>query len=215
MNTAHGIVMLTVGLFAIGLWTPPAGAQSSVPSPGQITGALMPMPKALQTSRGLPQPGIAARPESNPSITPAYAPVRQPRPAAEARPHAPPAMPVERTPAEPAKLGLDTIQFEFGSDHLKPESTETLRNLGTALNQGLKDQKTFLIEGHTDAAGNRGYNTELSKRRADAVKDFLVREMAVSADRLQTVGKGSSEPALPKNPFAAQNRRVVVVNLGA
>ncbi len=124
-------------------------------------------------------------------------------------------MPVEMRPPEPRKIGLDTIQFEFGSDRLKPDSMETLRNLGTALNQGLKDQKIFLIEGHTDAVGNRAYNTELSKRRADAVKDFLVREMGVSADRLQTVGKGSSEPAVPKNPFAAQNRRVVVVNLGA
>jgi len=152
--------MLAFGLFAIGLCNAPAGAQSGVPSPVDITGALLPMPKALQTSRGLPQPGIAARPESKTAITPVYAPARQSRrPAPEGRPHAPPAMPVETRPAEPPKIGLDTIQFEFGSDRLKPDSMETLRNLGTALNQGLKDQKIFLIEGHTDAVGNRAYNT--------------------------------------------------------
>jgi outer membrane protein OmpA-like peptidoglycan-associated protein len=47
------------------------------------------------------------------------------------------------------------------------------------------------------------------------VKDYLVREMGVSSDRLKTVGKGSSEPVVSKNPYAAQNRRVVVVNIGA
>jgi len=52
----------------------------------------------------------------------------------------------------------------------------------------------------------------LSKGRAEAVKDYLVRETGVSPDRLQTVGKGYSEPANRKNPYAAENRRVVVVN---
>ena len=56
---------------------------------------------------------------------------------------------------------------------------------------------------------------ELSKRRADAVKDYLVKEMGVAADRLETVGKGEADPAVPKNPYAAQNRRVVIVNMGA
>jgi outer membrane protein OmpA-like peptidoglycan-associated protein len=90
-----------------------------------------------------------------------------------------------------------------------------LRNLGNALNQDLKDEKMFLIEGHTDRTGSRAYNDELSKRRADAVKDYLVKDMGVSADRLRTEGKGFSEPANPKQPYAAGNRRVVVVNSGA
>ena len=110
---------------------------------------------------------------------------------------------------------LNTIQFEFGSDRLKPESMETLKNLGGALNEELKDQKLFRIEGDTDASGRRAYNAVLSDRRAETVKDYLVQEMHVSPDRLEAVGKGSSQPAVPKNSFAAQNRRVVVVNLGA
>src|SRR5260370_28048174 len=111
------------------------------------------------------------------------------------------------------KVALNTIQFEFGSDRLKPESMETLKNLGGALNEELKDQKLFRIEGHTDASGKRAYNAVLSDRRAEAVKDYLVQEMHVSPDRLEAVGKGSSQPAVPKNPYAAQNRRVVVINL--
>ena len=89
-----------------------------------------------------------------------------------------------------------------------------MRNLGNALNQD-QDKKTFLIEGHTDRSGSRVYNDELSKRRADAVKDYLVKNMGVSADRLQTVGKGFSELAIQSQPYAAENRRVVVVNPGA
>jgi len=92
-----------------------------------------------------------------------------------------------------------TLQFEFASVRLKPESIETLRNLGNALNQELKDEKVFVIEGHTDAVGSRQYNDVLSDRRAEAVKDYLVREMGVLPDRLRIVGKGSSEPADPEH----------------
>jgi OOP family OmpA-OmpF porin len=110
-------------------------------------------------------------------------------------------------------VSLNAIQFEFSSARLKPESIETLRNLGNALNQELSDQKLFLIEGRTDAAGTREYNTALSYRRAETVKDYLVQEMGVSPARLRTIGKGSSEPADLKNPYGAENRRVVVINL--
>ena len=109
-------------------------------------------------------------------------------------------------------ISIQNIQFEFGSAKLKPESIETLRNLGNALNQGLDDQKLFLIEGHTDAVGTRVYNLELSRLRAQAVKEFLVNEMAVEASRLEVVGKGSAEPADRRHPYASENRRVVVVN---
>jgi OOP family OmpA-OmpF porin len=86
--------------------------------------------------------------------------------------------------------------------------------LGLALNHELADQKAFLIEGHTDAAGSRLYNTALSRRRAQTVKDYLVREAGVDPSRLQIIGKGPSEPASRTDPYAAENRRVVVVNLG-
>jgi outer membrane protein OmpA-like peptidoglycan-associated protein len=116
------------------------------------------------------------------------------------------------TPPAPPSVTLRTITFEFGSAQLRPESIETLRNLGNALNQELKDEKAFVIEGHTDKTGTRAYNDALSKYRADAVKDYLVKEVGVSADRLQAVGKGFSEPVDPKHPYAADNRRVVVSN---
>jgi len=122
--------------------------------------------------------------------------------------------PGQASPEARAAITFNTIQFSFGSAQLTPESSATLRNLGNALNHELKDQKSFVIEGHTDRTGTRAYNDELSRQRADAVRDYLIKEMAVSADRLQTVGKGSSEPADQNHPYAAENRRVVVVNAG-
>ncbi|MBV9198959.1 MAG: OmpA family protein [Alphaproteobacteria bacterium] len=112
-------------------------------------------------------------------------------------------------------ITFNTIQFKFASAQLTPESSETLRNLGNALNHELADQKSFLIEGHTDAAGSVQINTVLSRRRAQAVKDYLVEEVGVSPARLQVMGKGSSDPANPADPYAAENRRVVVVNIGS
>ena len=145
-----------------------------------------------------------------------YVPQRQQPPALQRRQavvaHAPTASPA--SPAHPT-ISLNTILFEFDSAQLKPESIATLRNLGAALNEGLKDQKTFVIEGHTDATGDGAYNMDLSRKRADAVKDFLVNEMGVSADRLQTVGKGATDLANAGDPGGPENRRVVVVNPGA
>jgi OmpA-OmpF porin, OOP family len=171
-------------------------------------------------TRGLPTLGAVPgpQPSANPALMPANVPPVEPSPEPrehKRRPvHAAVSRPAPAQEAHPS-VALNTITFEFGSARLEPESIETLRNLGNALNQQLKDEKVFLIEGHTDRQGSRAYNDELSKRRADAVKDYLVNDMGVAPERLQTVGKGFTEPVNQKNPYAAENRRVVIVNLGA
>jgi outer membrane protein OmpA-like peptidoglycan-associated protein len=121
-------------------------------------------------------------------------------------------MRVSQPEAHPSAT-LRTIQFQFGSAQLTPNSTETLKNLGNALNHELADQPRFVIEGHTDAYGEASLNEELSNARAQAVKDYLVKEMGVGEGRLQAVGKGSSEPVPGSSPYSGVNRRVIVVNL--
>jgi len=123
--------------------------------------------------------------------------------------------PPQPTPVSRPSVTLKAITFEPGSATLKPESLEVLPNLGIALKQIVRDGPKLLIEGHTDNKGTAAYNMELSKRRAEAVKNFLVNEMGIPADGLETVGKGFSEPANPGDPNASENRRIVVVNLGA
>jgi outer membrane protein OmpA-like peptidoglycan-associated protein len=183
-----------------------------------LTGATSPEEIGRQLkSRGLPfgaLPMGTASPQPS-SVSPDVQAVPLVPGAPKSRGVQPTAPQPQPIPAAHPSVTLEAITFEPGSAKLKPESLNELRNLGIELNQIVKDGPKLLIEGHTDNKGTAAYNRELSKRRADAVKDYLVREMGVPADRLETVGKGFSEPAIPGNPNAPENRRVVVVNLGA
>jgi outer membrane protein OmpA-like peptidoglycan-associated protein len=63
--------------------------------------------------------------------------------------------------------------------------------------------------------GDDSYNQRLSQRRAEAVKRFLVRKFKISPKDLVTVGYGKDQLKNKDDPFAAENRRVQIVNLGA
>ena len=116
-----------------------------------------------------------------------------------------------QAPAARPALSL-LIQFDFNSAKVKPESLQALGNLAQALKSRELSASKFAIEGHTDARGRADYNLKLSQQRADAVRDLLATE-GVDAGRLQATGKGSSELANSADPFAAENRRVRIVNL--
>ena len=212
MITRHRMILavLTCAVVALPAFMAVADEAAGAQGPEEIIRQLTP--------RGLPHMGTTAPAGPNPAISPANAPSAPPAPMSSEH-NNPPTEPVSSlpspTPAAHPSVTFRTITFEFGSARLEPGSIEQLRNLGIALNQLTADEAKLLIEGHTDRKGTRAYNDELSKRRADAVKDYLVKEMGVTADRLETVGKGFSEPANPKNPYAPENRRVVVVNIGA
>jgi len=203
-----GIVSCLVLTFGA---TPLSAAETAVPSEQDIGQALRPVPKGLGVHQGLPTLGTVPGANVNPNVHGASvssAPSKHRRVAADAT--------TSLASTQPrSAITFNTIQFKFASAQLTPESSETLRNLGNALNHELADQKSFLIEGHTDAAGSVQINTVLSRRRAQAVKDYLVEEVGVSPARLQVMGKGSSDPANPADPYAAENRRVVVVNIGS
>jgi OmpA-OmpF porin, OOP family len=104
------------------------------------------------------------------------------------------------------------IQFDFNSAQVHADSQQALRNLAQALQSPALLSAHFAIEGHTDAKGRADYNQKLSQLRAQAVRDFLV-QLGVDGARLQASGKGASELANPQDPFAAENRRVRIVNL--
>lgn len=117
---------------------------------------------------------------------------------------------VESTTERPSVSLL--IQFDFDSARVRPESEQTLRNLADALRSPALEHSRFAVEGHTDAKGGATYNQALSQRRAEAVRDLLVRD-GVEAARLAPAGKGATELADRQDPYAAANRRVRVVNL--
>ncbi len=111
--------------------------------------------------------------------------------------------------SSPKKLSMQ-INFEFNSARLTPAGRRTLQPVAEALASNELGKKRFVIEGHTDAKGKASYNLSLSKRRAQAVKQYLVNKFAIDPSRLATVGKGSSELLNSAAPYAPENRRVVI-----
>jgi outer membrane protein OmpA-like peptidoglycan-associated protein len=104
------------------------------------------------------------------------------------------------------------IQFDLNSARVKPESQQALANLAAALKSPELLPARFAVEGHTDATGRAEHNQRLSQQRADAVRDVLATR-GVARQRLQTLGKGSTELANSADPASFENRRVRIVNL--
>jgi outer membrane protein OmpA-like peptidoglycan-associated protein len=105
------------------------------------------------------------------------------------------------------------VQFAYDSAELRPAAMKQVKELGEALRDPKLKGSTFLIAGHTDAKGSAAYNRKLSERRAEAVKRVLVREFDIPADMLLTAGYGKDRLKNTEDPYAAENRRVQVVNL--
>jgi outer membrane protein OmpA-like peptidoglycan-associated protein len=106
------------------------------------------------------------------------------------------------------KLVSRGILFDINSDRLKPESYGALQEIAKVLKEA-PDVKVRIV-GHTDSDGDELANVELSKKRALVVKQVLISEFKIEASRMETDGKGESEPS-DSNATAvgkANNRRV-------
>jgi len=106
------------------------------------------------------------------------------------------------------------IPFELNSSALKPQASEQLRQLELALADPSVGNNRFLVAGHTDAKGSAAYNKQLSLRRAETVKRFLV-EKGIDPKRLDTIGYGSEKLLSPDHPDDPSNRRVEIRAIGA
>ena len=103
------------------------------------------------------------------------------------------------------------IQFEVASPRLRPESKRVLQDVADGLR--VTPDLRLVIEGHTDSTGNTAQNLDLSRRRAESVKQALISEFGIAPDRLQTAGYGATRP-IAANDTAdgrAKNRRVEFV----
>ena len=105
------------------------------------------------------------------------------------------------------------ILFDVNSANIKPESYGTLKEMANVLKE-YSDLKVKIV-GHTDADGKDADNLDLSKRRAASVKESLAKEFGIDESRMETDGKGESEP-IDKNDTPAgkaNNRRVEFIKL--
>lgn len=105
------------------------------------------------------------------------------------------------------------ITFDVGSANIKPSSYGVLKEIANVLTEN-PEVKVKII-GHTDSDGDAAKNLDLSKKRSESVSKVLNTEFGIDPSRMQTDGKGASEPAQPNTSPAgkANNRRVEFLKL--
>ncbi len=202
-------MLLGTALICAGTLGSQAFAQSN-PSADQILDALRPTAQSLHgATRGIRAVGSAPSQESEP----AAAPAARARPAAERVASSQPA-PAAHASAPSVNL---LVEFKSGSADLTPAAIRSLDELGKALSSPQLAAFRFRIEGHTDTVGTPELNKTLSDQRAKTVSDYLASKFGVDASRLEPVGVGSDDLAVPTGPQVSEprNRRVQVINLGA
>jgi outer membrane protein OmpA-like peptidoglycan-associated protein len=104
-------------------------------------------------------------------------------------------------------LGSDHLKFEFDKADLRPEDRELLSRIAGIIMTS--HDYTISVNGHTDDVGSEAYNQKLSERRAQTVRDYLVKS-GLSADIVSVTGHGKSLPLVRGTSDAARakNRRV-------
>jgi outer membrane protein OmpA-like peptidoglycan-associated protein len=114
---------------------------------------------------------------------------------------------------EGARIVLENIYFDTGSDNLREESIQELDRL-----YDIMAQSTLIIEigGHTDDVGSDETNMDLSQARAEAVVNYVI-EKGISSDRISAQGYGETDPRATNETAEGrqENRRVEVKVLGS
>jgi len=109
------------------------------------------------------------------------------------------------------------VLFDYDKAALKPEAEQALKKVAVVLSQFPESKVT--VEGYTDSKGTKASNMQLSRERAQAVKDWLVKNGGVLATNISTKGFGEQYPVAPNrnkdgsdNPLGrALNRRVSII----
>jgi OmpA-OmpF porin, OOP family len=161
--------------------------------PATATGTISPPQSDTATTSGTSAPAAAPAPQQ----------VAPPSPAAK------PATAKAAPAAETGDAVGFRINFAFNSAVIPPTHFVQLNRVAELLRQ--EPTLSLAVEGHTDAVGSAEYNTELSRRRAEAVVHYLT-DHGVDGRRLMAVGKGKSEP-LVADPMDGRNRRVQFLRL--
>ena len=129
-------------------------------------------------------------------------------PPAVAEPAPAPAPAAAPAPAPDAPIVvLGDVNFDFDKATLKPTADEKIDKAVAHVNKMSGEQ--FELKGYTDSIGSEAYNLKLSQKRADAVRNAMIKKGA-PADRITAKGYGEASPAASNSTKAgrAENRRV-------
>jgi outer membrane protein OmpA-like peptidoglycan-associated protein len=109
---------------------------------------------------------------------------------------------------EEGKFSTTGILFDFQSAVIKPESYGVIKEIAGVLKEN--GSINVKVIGHTSSDGDDKANMELSQKRAAAVKDLLVKEFGIDETRLETEGKGETQPVADNKTKEGKtaNRRV-------
>lgn len=135
-----------------------------------------------------------------------------PLPVAVIQPITPPAVVEVKAPALIEKMTIDLeVLFETDKAIVRPDYYSKVTEVADFMKQ--YPNTVVTIEGHTDSRGKDAYNQALSQRRVNAVKEVLVTQFGVAADRLSAIGYGESQPRASNDTVDGRqlNRRVVAV----
>lgn len=138
---------------------------------------------------------------------PPPAPIAPPPP--PPTPVAPPEPPVA-APRQPTEIRTDEIHFEPGSARLTNIAKAILDEVALRMKQ--EPSATALVIGYTDDRENTGANADLDRRRAEAVRDYLVSRHGIDPARITVEGRGTSDPVGDNTTAEGRlrNRRVVI-----
>jgi outer membrane protein OmpA-like peptidoglycan-associated protein len=116
---------------------------------------------------------------------------------------------VIETPSE-IRLVLE-VHFDVDKADVRESDKANLAEAAKVIKRYFSDGQVVMVEGHTDESGDANHNLQLSQKRADSVKTFLVEQHGLSTDQLKAVGYGETRPAVPgaTGDAAQVNRRVV------
>jgi outer membrane protein OmpA-like peptidoglycan-associated protein len=113
-------------------------------------------------------------------------------------------------------ISLTGITFQVGKSTIEPSSFGLLAKLQEAIK--LFPKASLIVEGHTDGDGSDSANLILSQDRADAVKQYLISNMNLDAEKISSIGYGESKPVASNQNAEgkARNRRIdLVMQIGA
>jgi OOP family OmpA-OmpF porin len=111
--------------------------------------------------------------------------------------------------ALPGRPATFLLYFLEGKDELTPESEREVERVFAEI--AARPYPEILVIGHTDAVGNAQFNDQLSRQRAQRVRDDLIKR-GISADRIEVSGRGKREPLIPTPEGVSEpkNRRVEI-----